>query len=182
MNLIKEQSSYLNKNHVNVFKGFDSKFKFVYVKSNTKYVLAFKDSDVNSKEILRYSLSGVLISTTVDTFSSTGNIRCKGSSKVFMDKNNVVSKHGKSIKLKSLSDYKIKYVHWLPYHNIGVIDTETYEGLGGDGIQKIYSLAFRTNLSKEGRVYYIGKDLDTSRIKLVLEMINELLRPKYDKI
>jgi hypothetical protein len=63
--------------------------------------------------------------------------------------------------------------------NIGVIDIETY--LANDNTYKVYALGFKTNLSHKSTIYYIDKeDLDHS--KLILSMINELLRPKYSDI
>jgi hypothetical protein len=62
--------------------------------------------------------------------------------------------------------------------NIGVIDTETYTARYD--INKIYALGFRTVLSNEPVMYYIGDDLNSD--KIVLDMVDELLRPKYNKI
>nr|YP_009543519.1 DNA polymerase type B [Coniothyrium glycines]AYU74409.1 DNA polymerase type B [Coniothyrium glycines] len=69
-------------------------------------------------------------------------------------------------------------VSFISNPNIGVIDTETFTMM--DGTQKIHALGFKTNLKDTPVTYYINKDdLDSSRI--VLEMIDELLRPKYNK-
>lgn len=50
-----------------------------------------------------------------------------------------------------------------------------------DNIQKVYAIGFKTNLDKNPVIYYISKqDLDPS--KVILSLVNQLLRAKYDKI
>ena len=62
--------------------------------------------------------------------------------------------------------------------NIGVIDIETY--LNNNNVYVIHALGFKTNLDPKPVVYYIDEKLDNS--KLVLSMIDELLRAKYSNI
>ncbi len=63
--------------------------------------------------------------------------------------------------------------------NIGVIDIETY--LANDNTYKVYALGFKSNLSHKSTIYYIDKE-ERDHSKLILSMINELLRPKYSDI
>ena len=81
------------------------------------------------------------------------------------------------VKLKTIEKPKSN-VLFVSNPNIGVIDTETY--LCKDNIYKIYALGFKTNLEDNPKIYYIDKDnLDSNSI--VLSMVNELIRPKYNK-
>lgn len=83
-----------------------------------------------------------------------------------------------NVKLKAIEKPKGKTL-FVNDRNIGVIDTETF--MDNNGVQKIYALGFKTNLGENPVIYYIDKDgLDSSRI--VLDMINELLRSKYNNI
>jgi len=83
-----------------------------------------------------------------------------------------------NIKLKSISKLENK-VLFINNPNIGVIDIETY--LSKDNTNKVYALGFKTVLDSKPIIYYINKeDLDSS--KIVLSMVNELLRFKYNKI
>lgn len=74
-------------------------------------------------------------------------------------------------------------------NNTGVIYTETYKAK--DGSIKIYSLGFKTVLDKEPVMYYIDKtDLDYKdsyksnfgHSKLILKLVNELVRSNYSNI
>ncbi len=49
-----------------------------------------------------------------------------------------------------------------------------------DNVQKIYSLGFKTNLSKEPVIFYVNSKKDINSSKIVLDLIDELLRPKYE--
>jgi hypothetical protein len=63
--------------------------------------------------------------------------------------------------------------------NIGVIDTEVF--FGKDNTYKIYALGFKTLFDKESNIYYINEEnLDSD--KVVLSMLDGLLRPKYSDI
>lgn len=62
---------------------------------------------------------------------------------------------------------------------VGAIDIETYENR--DGNIKVYALGFKTNLDEKATIYYIDKyELDSD--KLVLNLVNELLRTKYSNV
>lgn len=50
-----------------------------------------------------------------------------------------------------------------------------------DSTYKVYALDFKTNLDIKPVIYYIDKEtLDSS--KTILSLVNELIRPKYDKV
>ena len=94
--------------------------------------------------------------------------------------NNEVLTVTQNIKLNAINKPKNVFnVSWISNPNIGVIDTETYTC--SDSSKKIFTLGFKTNLKEEPIIYYINdKDLDSN--KIVLSLINELLRPKYENI
>lgn len=175
---IMQKSSLLRKGSTDNSIRVDGSYTFVHIKSNFDYVLAIKQLNSNSIEILKYSLSGILVSRTVDDFCPNYIIRKKGKEKIFINDNNEVTKSIVNIKLDKIGKYKLKYDYWYANPNIGVIDTETY--LSNDNVQKIYALGLKTVLSEKCYTYYIGKDLDSN--KIVLEMIDELLKSKYSKI
>lgn len=84
-----------------------------------------------------------------------------------------VVKITENIYFNSLPKYQVKYQSFIPNNNIGVIDTETY--LNNDGTNKIYALGFKT----KWKTHYILYKVKMSSENIVIEMINELLRPKY---
>lgn len=104
-------------------------------------------------------------------------IRKSGLDKIYIKDNSVI-KTIKQIKFNAIEKYKVKDISFIPNPNIGVIDIETY--LGKDNTYKVYALGFRTNLIDDPQIYYIGNDFNSD--KVVLELIDELLRPKYNNI
>ncbi len=62
--------------------------------------------------------------------------------------------------------------------NIGVIDSETF--MAKDGVQKIYAIGFKTNLDEDPVIYYISNN-NMNPYEIIMSLINELLRPKYNK-
>ncbi len=177
MDKIIEKAKYLKKNHRDQITNFDKDYKFNYIKGNTDYILAVKDLGNGCVDKLKYSLTGVLLSRIVDKFSGDSLIRNLGSENIYIE-NKVVTRLEKYIKFNSLEGYKVQDYYWLSNPNIGSIDIETY--LNKDNVHEIYALGFRTHLIPDPVVYYIDESLDSSII--VLSLINELLRPKYDKI
>ncbi len=62
--------------------------------------------------------------------------------------------------------------------NIGVVDIETFMDVGG--ISKVYAAGLLTNLDPiTPYIYYINLDLNSD--DLILKLINEMLRTKYNK-
>lgn len=175
---ILDKSSLLRKSNSVNSTVLDSSYTFVYIKSNIDYIAAARQLNPDSIEIIKYFLSGVLISKTVDYFNDHSIIRKKGNEEILINDKHKVVKSLVNIKLDKIVKYKLKYGYWDENPNIGVIDTETY--LSDDNVQKIYALGFKTVLADKCNMYYIGKDLDSR--KIVLEMVNELLRSKYSKI
>ena len=98
--------------------------------------------------------------------------------KILFIKNGSAFRVEQKIKLKPLPKLMNKW-SLVENSNIGVIDTETYKA--NDDTIKIYALGFKTILDKEPIVYYIDKT-DMNHEKLVLKLVNELLRSKYNKI
>lgn len=124
----------------------------------------------------------MIINSVTDTnvYDSGDNlfIRKSAGKEILFDINYKPIKLKENIHLRPIEKVKENNKLFVSNPNLGVIDTETF--LSNDGTQKIYALGFKTNLQDEAVIYYINKDeLDSS--KIVLEMINELLRPKYNK-
>ena len=181
IDLIKEKTKYIRKNHTDQITTFDQSCKFYYIKSKIDYILVVKTLNDNIVEKYKYSTSGILISKIKDVKSENKLIRTNGSRTLIIENNNVIETSS-LIKLKPLSKVKIKKDVWLPDSNIGVIDTETY--LNNNSIQEIYALGFKTKLDASPVTYYIDNSngkTNNSR-EIVLTMINELLRPKYNNI
>lgn len=83
-----------------------------------------------------------------------------------------------NIKLKAIQKPSIKS-SYIENNNIGVIDIDTYKS--NDNTHKVDALGFKTGLDEAPYTYYIYKyKLDSN--KIVLSMINELLRTKYNDI
>ena len=151
--------------------------KTIYFISGIILILAIKDTGNNIIEKLKYSLSGVVISHVIDNISNNLILIKSGEKEVYLKDNSVI-KTKQNIKLKAIikPSSNVLFVH---NPNIGVIDIETY--LAKDNIQKVHAIGFKTNLDKNPVTYYISKqDLDHN--KIILSLINELIRPKYDKI
>lgn len=171
-------TKYIKKSHSDVIRSFDKDYKFYYIKSNINYILVVKQIDQYNVEKLKYSTNGVLLSRIIDSFYGDTLIRRKGLETMYIENNNVI-KIKKLIKFNHLNRYKIKKLGWLPNPNIGVIDAETY--ISNSDVAKIYALGFKTNLKTKPVIYYIDKNNYNSS-SLLLQMIDELLRPKYSDI
>jgi len=177
--IIKSKTKLLKKSHKDHIISFDYNFRFYLLKDVFPYVLAVKHIDEFSIEKIRYSMNGVVLSHIIDTRDGNIVTRKLESDKkeiVFID-NKIVSTKKKII-LNPISKSIKSNTSFISNPNIGVIDTETFTT--NEGIQKIYALGFKTNLYDKPIIYYINKD-DLDSDKIVLEMINELLRPKYNK-
>jgi hypothetical protein len=111
LNKILEKSNYIRKSHSDYVTLFDSSYSFVYIKSNIDYILAAKQLSTNSIEILKFSLSGIFISKTVDNFSDNSIIREKGNETIYINDKNEVTKNIIDIKLNKLKKYNLKYDH-----------------------------------------------------------------------
>ena len=117
------------------------------------------------------------MSHVTDSISNDIVLRKSGEREVAIDGNKIVSLQ-QNIKLKSLERPSTKAL-FVEDSNIGVIDIETY--LADDGTYKVYALGLKTNLSDSSTIYYIDlSDLDSS--KIVLSLVNELLRSKYSNV
>jgi hypothetical protein len=180
LDLIIEKTRSLRESHRDRIVSFDDGFRFYLNRDTRLYVLAIKQINEFTIQKIRYSVSGVILSHVIDTKDNEKIVRksvSSGKEIVFSD-NKIVSAT-KSLLLSPIREISKKGEGFIPNANIGVIDTETY--LDNDGIQKVYSLGFKTNLAKLPVLFYINqKTLDSDQV--ILAMINELLRPKYNKI
>lgn len=177
LDIIKSKTKLLRAKHKDNITVFDSGFKFYLLRDTTPYVLAVKYKDDSFVEKIRYSINGVIINHVVDSKDNNMVIRKSGEKEIIFENNKPISMK-QNILLKSIEKPRKNTTLFVNNPNIGVIDTETFTS--SDGTQKIYALGFKTNLAEKAVIYYINKDdLDSS--KIVLDLINELLRPKYDK-
>jgi hypothetical protein len=174
LDLILDKTKFLNKKHKDYITSFDSNTKFYHISGKSDYVSVIRELDHSTIEKIRYSMSGVLLSKIIDRKVDDNTIyRTKGSELIIIKDNSIISS-SIPITFKSLDKVNIKGTSWLPNDNIGVIDTETY--LNGD-LHEIYALGFKTKLDNNPYMSYIDKDYDSS--KLVINIIDELLRDKY---
>jgi len=142
-----------------------------------EFVLAVKIVSAVLIEKIRYSLDGVMLNHVTDTLRGDYVERTSGD-KVILLLNNKVISIKQNIKLKAIEKLQTK-VLFIENKNIGVIDIETFKA--NDNIQKVYALGFKTGLDETSHTYYIDKhDLDSN--KIVLSMIDELLRTRYSNI
>ena len=178
MDVIKEKAKFLSKSHKDNINTFDTSYKFYLLKDIRYYILAIKIIDNNTIEKIRYSLDGILINRVIDTIHNNFIIRKSGGKEIIINNNyNTIDFIKQDITLKPIPKPSFKS-NPIPNPNIGVIDTETY--LDNNNINKIYALGFRTNLEDKPTTYYIDNEFNSD--KIVLDLINELLRPKYNQI
>ena len=177
IDIILEKTKYIKKNHKDVITSLDRDHKFYYIKGNIDYILVVKHRDQDRVEKFKYSTSGVLLSRIIDNFDGNTLITSKELQEMYIENSNVV-KIKKLIRFTGIERYNIKKDSWIPDPNIWVIDVETY--LNNNSVYEIYGLGFTTNLATEPVVYYIDNNHD--RNSLVIQMIDELLRPKYSNI
>lgn len=179
LDIIKDKSKFLRKNHKDNITLFHESLNFYLLKDhrNNSYILAVKRVKDNSIEKIRYSLDGVVLNHLIDTINNDSVIRKIGEKEIILKDNNPISSK-LNLKLKAISKPNSEK-SFMENKNIGVIDTETY--IGKDSRCLIYALGFKTNLDDNINTYYVNKDtLDSN--KIVLEMIDELLRPKYSNL
>lgn len=178
LELIQEKAKYLRVGHKDKIVLFDSTFKFYLNRDSTEYVLAIKHLNDGTIQKIRYSLYGVVMSQVIDYWNGKHYVRKSDAKEMEFTKNYDIIYDSKLISLKAIA--KPKAVgSFISDPNIGVIDTETF--LDEDGTQKVYALGFKTNLVDKPVMYYIDKyEIDST--KIILAMINDLLRPKYNKM
>lgn len=169
---------FLSNKHINNIGKLDSGFSFYLVlASGRSYVLAVRVGK-DYIEKIKFHINGSVLGRIVDKYLKDGSvIRTLGKSNSIIKDNKVVFTEN-MVLLKALEKSKPEAL-FISNPNIGVIDTETYRDV--HGISKIYALGFRTNLDKRPVTYYIDKDTLNST-DLVVLLLDELLRKKYDKI
>jgi hypothetical protein len=111
----------------------------------------------------------------IDTIEGNNIVRVNGNTQTVLHNNKVVYTK-QNLQLRAISKPRTKPL-FISNPNIGVIDTETY--LDIDGNMKIYTLGFKTNLSELPVIYYVDPKTKNSK-DIVIEMIPEILRPKYE--
>jgi hypothetical protein len=178
LDIMRDKAKVLRGAHKDKITHFDKGFKFYLLKNNVSYVLGIHETDKNNVEKIRYSLDGVLINRVVDSLHNNVLTRKSNEKTITFNDNYEIISISQKIKLMPIDKPKSTNLSFISNPNIGVIDTETYTARYD--INKIYALGFRTVLSNEPVMYYIGDDLNSD--KIVLDMVDELLRPKYNKI
>lgn len=177
LDVIKNKAKFLRSSHKDNITLFDTNFKFYLLMDNSYYVLAVKFIGEYSIEKIRYSLDGVVINHVIDEIVDKQIVRKSNEKEIVLEGNKVVTVK-QNIKLKAIVKPKSK-VLFVENRNIGVINSETYKSK--DNTYKIYAIGFKTNLADVSVIYYIDKtDLNTS--KLIISMVDELLKAKYSNI
>lgn len=183
---ILEKSKLLKLGHPDKIQYFDKSWIFYLVHtSNISYVLAVKKISSSEFQKVRYSLAGYLLNNLTDCLLDDNIIsRKEGNNTYNISNGNILSKT-QAIKLLPIQGSVLES-NAVDNPNIGVIDTETYRT--DQGKYEIYCLGFKTNLSELPVTYYVDKNISEdgkvtyNSDEIVLNLINELLRPKYDHI
>lgn len=186
---IKSKALLLKPGHPDKIEVFDGTWKFYLVDiANIRYILGIRKTSDTQYQKVRYFLNGFVLGNVTDClFQDKGKwmvSKSEGNTKYFISNGLVLYKHQK---LEFLPiDKKVTQSKGIENPNIGVIDTETYQT--SNGSYEIYCLGFKTNLAQEPVIYYVTSNYDetTRKVKynsnkIVLDLINELLKPKYDK-
>ena len=179
LDLIRDKIKYLRKNHPDNISSFSSDFNFYLLKSNISYILGVKLHKDGSIEKIRYSLQGVVINHVFDKAIDYNLISRKSGTKEIILRENKLLYSKNHITFKYIEKPKQDNSSFISNPNIGVIDAETY--LANDNVYRIYSIGFMTNLQANPVTYYVEKD-NLNSGKVVLNLIDELLRPKYSNI
>lgn len=177
LDVIRNNAKLIRTGHKDNIINFDKDFKFYLLKDKIDYVLAVKILAPNIINKIKYSLNGVILSSVSDIAVNNTVLRKSGEKQIVIRDSNIVSLT-QNIKLKALEKPTTKPL-FVEYNNIGVIDLETYKAK--DETYKVYAVGYKTNLDYKAVTHYIDKDtLDSS--KLILDLVNELIRPRYDKV
>lgn len=158
---------------------FDSSWKFYLIKRNKfDSVVAIKWLDSTTIDKINYSLDGVILQHCIDTLLFYNLISRKWGNRQLKIKDSKVIENKIDIKLNAINKSKSKSLH-IENPNIGVIDCETFHDI--DDIHKVYALGFITFLDSKPTMYYVNpKKINPNEI--VLELVDQLLRPKYNDI
>lgn len=179
LDLIRKRAKVLRLNHKDNIINFDENFRFYKLKDKGDYVLAIKKLSDNSFDKIRYSLSGVVLSHVTDNAVDNLILRSSGERLITINNGKIVNTR-QNIKLKALELPNNKPL-FVENKNIGVIDIETYRAV--DNTFKVYALGFKTNLADKAKIYYLDKEKgDLNSDKIVLSLVDELLRSKYENV
>ena len=178
MDVIKDKAKFLAKSHKDNITIFDSNYKFYLIKDIRYFILGVRIIDSFTIEKIRYSLDGVIINRVIDSLNNNFIIRKTGGKEIIINNNNVIDFIKQDISLKPIPKPSFKS-NPIPNPNIGVIDTETY--LDNDNTNKIYALGFKTNLDDKPVIYYLNEQ-NLNSDDIILSLVDELLRPKYNNI
>jgi hypothetical protein len=177
LSVIRKNALLLGVKHPDYNISFDDSYKFYLLKDKkSDHVLGIKFLNNTTIDNICYSLTGTVISHVTYTLIDDNTISRKSGNNMMVIKDNIIIESRQDINLKPISKLKSKSLH-IENPNIGVIDCETFTDI--DGINKIYALGFKTNLD-DGVIYYINSVINTEWV--VLQLVNELLRSKYDNI
>lgn len=125
-----------------------------------------------------YIVYTIDFSLLVPLFLDNGVISRKSGNVELLIKNGNVIRTIKAISLYPITKPVSKHIPFMANPNIGVVDIETFMDVGG--ISKVYAAGLLTNLDPiTPYIYYINLDLNSD--DLILKLINEMLRTKYNK-
>jgi len=150
-----------------------------------QYILGIGKLSSREYKKIRYSLNGMVLANVTDCLTEDNLIcRTDGNTKYFIE-DGIVLKKVQQVRLFPIKEKGLES-KGIDNPNIGVIDTETFKTSEG---YEIYCLGFKTNLVAKPVTYYVDKIYDSEKRKyvynskeIVLNLINELLKPKYNQI
>ena len=187
VDLINEQNKLLStrkRNDKDVVE-FDSGWVFYFIEGyRTPYILAHKKYDDGSIRKLRYHWNGVILDDVKDVLSNDVLVRYNKNHE-YTIKNQSIVEHKYNMNLIPIKRKVTINSNITESPYVGVIDFETIECY--DGIHRVFCLGFKTLLTKDPVTYFV----DLSEYKtgnynvfddLMINMINELLDPKYKGI
>ncbi len=178
MDYILDKNKHLKSNHVDKLLVFSSDYTFHLISTTTtSYILGvLKIYELEYKKV-RFSLSGVVLNSITDTLTKDNVILRRDGNTVFYIKNNTIFYSKQELNLIPLIKPSL-YTKTIENPNIGVIDCETYQDNIGN--YKVYSIGFKTNLAKEPVIYYVDSVDNINSTEIVLRLVDELLRNKYE--
>ena len=158
---------------------FDANFKFHLIKlNNITYLLAIKHITNTCIRKLRMNLSGNIMEDITDFVLENGNVkRVIGNNVIIINNDKIINSY-RNINLTPIRLTKTNAISYSSENpNIGVIDFETFNY--DASTSKVYAAGFKTNLDDGVTMFYTDNKDSTDSV--VLKLVNELLRSKYNQ-
>lgn len=180
LELIEDKSELLPLNHKDKIGKFPDSWQF-YETIINKIPCIVGINIISPTEIdkIRFTVEGAVYSRVIDSIEGNITTRKYNNKIVNFTNDGEFLSIFREVMLNYVPTPKYDGERYLPNVNIGVIDTETYKV--GDDTAKVYAAGFRSVLDSEPQTFYIDKEsLDST--KLICDMLDNMLRPKYSDI